>query len=88
MTENSPHQGMQGTIVMIVPFFLFFFLFFNYLLGFYRKTAYDQAHNNDRERSPPRYAGHDHYDRALLSFFKIFFFLNTDFFFFLQENYL
>ena len=72
MTENGPHQGTQGTIVMIVPFFLFFFLFYDYLLGFYRKTAHDQAHD-DRERSPPRYTGHNHYDRPSFSFFFFFF---------------
>ena len=33
MTWNCPHQGMPGTIVMIMPFFLFFF-FFKYLLFF------------------------------------------------------
>ena len=26
-TGNGPHQGTQGTIIMIVPFFLFFFFF-------------------------------------------------------------
>ena len=54
------------------PNFFVFFTFFNYLPPFFRKSAHDRAHD-DRERSPPRYAGHDRNDRALLSFFFLFF---------------
>ena len=65
---NSPHKGMLGTIAMIVPLFLSFFCFFDYLLSVYRKTAHNQA-MDDRERSPQRYAGHDRNDHALYLFF-------------------
>ena len=62
MMWNSPH-----------PFFLSFFVFFNYLLSVYRKTAHNWA-MDDREWSPQRYARHDRNDHALYHFF---FLLNT-----------
>ena len=78
---NSPHKGMLGTIAMIVPLFLSFFCFFDYLLSVYRKTAHNQA-MDDRERSPQRYAGHDHNNCALYLFFFSFQILIV----YLQEN--
>ena len=56
--------------------FVFFFLFSQLLTFFYRKTAHNWA-QDDVEQSQQRYARHDHYDHALLSFFLLFFRLLT-----------
>ena len=67
MTENGPHKGTQGTIIMIVPFFLFFSVF-RILTRFLQENMHDQGHD-DREWTPQRYARHNHNDCALLSLF-------------------
>ena len=67
-------EGTTGTIIVdhaLISLFFFFFCFHNYLLFFYRKTAHDWA-QGDMEQSPQRYARHNCYNHALLSFFFCF----------------
>ena len=80
--KKAPLEGTSGTIDNDRALISLFFSFFNYLWLFFRKSAHDWAHD-DREQSPPRYAGHDRNDCALLSFFFSVFQLLTRF---LQEN--
>ena len=92
-TGNCPCSGSRwhGTVPTKVhwawllrscPFF--FFSFFEFLLFFYRKTTRDRT-RDDVELSPPRYARHDCYDRALFLYFFLFF-LNTDLFLFFYRR--
>ena len=72
--KKAPIEGMSGKINndhALISFFFFFF-FFPITYGFFSGNL-PTIRLNDRERSPPRYAGHDCNDCAILSFFFLFF---------------
>ena len=73
--KKAPLEGMLGTIIVNRALISLCFVFM-ITYCFYRKTAHNWARDN-MEQSPQRYAGHNCYNHALISFFFCFFFFPT-----------